>query len=1130
MPNIVIASNKLSLLSGETATITFTLSEPSTDFTVSDITVIGGTLSNFSGSGTSYTATFIPDVNSTTNGVISVTSGKFSDIIGTFNTDGSEENNTVTISVNTIVSTTRITKKISDLISSQLPEYITLSFPIFKLFIEKYYKFIEQDQGAQELLQNIFLYADIDKTISSLLDYFAEQYTKFIPKNILVDKAFFIKLASELYTRKGTEESFRILFRALFNEEIDFFYPSTVILKPSDGTWDIPHIMRVNSYVGSPFNMAGTLIRGRNSIATAVVENVVSLNYYGNTIYELRLDRNSIKGTFIPEEQIISRKLQNAITGNTIVTVANINSILSKVDVVYSGPGYAVNDRVTVSGGTGTGATAYVYKVFNSGKIKSIYVDEFGVNYTVKPDVTIGPPSAKFDGKYKIINNDIIVRLINEHDSISGCNVILSFSGNTSSVLNDSTRLFTIDKIIDKYTFIANVSNYIGRTITVDNTITTVDDSIITADQGVKLFDTNGNVTLVHTLDKFFKTNFTLTDNVIRTSVPIEHDLSIGDVVKIKFDDIIGETIQGNFVLKNYNNVTIGFNTDHGLNQNEKINVRYDFNHSNATLGTYNLTSLYFNAVDSSNNIVTVDNTSITVDYTNAYYNNARIDFDSYPHYFNLNQNVNVNFRETLTNAISGSFLLENSIATVFFENDHNFVLNENVNASFSNAKLIDDKDKIQIKGNANVIFGSNILYGNDTEFKSNIFIGNIISVGRLQEFIVANVVSNTIAYLASNSEYTLNYSNVYQVTSNLNGNVSILKVTQIPNKRRIYADIVNMPNTTGKVLVSSIVSNVVQNTYAIGVVTNNGYPFYNFIDVQFPLNTANNNARGIALVSNADTSNIIGHSANLITISSIPNSKTIIFNSTISSNIANTSGNATVTVALPNFANYFHDGSCTLSTGDVEEILPEVNLTGDIVFYYNSEAMTEYGVLRVPNKKTIELASVQPNTRGRLSISFSKDANLQANIGAIGVKLGNWKDHRSILDETFKLQGRIDNNKKVYYQTFSYVIRSSKALNIWEKIVKQNIHPAGFEIFSEVFVRESKKITSNVALSQNIVMGPLEASNTIISIDNILYTSDHIMTRPHIVEPPAGLGPLEASNTIVSIDDIIYTSDHAML
>ena len=100
-PTIAVASSKSSLVVGETATLTFTLSEVSTNFAASDVTVSGGTLSNFAGSGTSYTATFTPNVNSTTSGVVSISSGVFSDAAGNANVDGAEDNNKTTIAINT---------------------------------------------------------------------------------------------------------------------------------------------------------------------------------------------------------------------------------------------------------------------------------------------------------------------------------------------------------------------------------------------------------------------------------------------------------------------------------------------------------------------------------------------------------------------------------------------------------------------------------------------------------------------------------------------------------------------------------------------------------------------------------------------------------------------------------------------------------------------------------------------------------------------------------------------------------------------------------------------------------------------------------------------------------------------
>ena len=129
-PTIAITSDKPSLAKGDTTTITFTLSEPSTDFAENDVTVTGGVLSGFSGSGTSYTATFTPADNSTVDGVISVASNKFSDAAGNQNQDGGDANNTLTVTIDTTRPSMAITSDKPSLVKGETTTVtFTLSEP-----------------------------------------------------------------------------------------------------------------------------------------------------------------------------------------------------------------------------------------------------------------------------------------------------------------------------------------------------------------------------------------------------------------------------------------------------------------------------------------------------------------------------------------------------------------------------------------------------------------------------------------------------------------------------------------------------------------------------------------------------------------------------------------------------------------------------------------------------------------------------------------------------------------------------------------------------------------------------------------------------------------------------------------
>lgn len=97
-PTISISSTAANLSFSQTAVVSFTLSESSTNFISNDIIATGGSISNFTGSGRSYSATFTPSIGATT-ATIKVGNGAFTDAAGNANIDGSDANNFLSISI-----------------------------------------------------------------------------------------------------------------------------------------------------------------------------------------------------------------------------------------------------------------------------------------------------------------------------------------------------------------------------------------------------------------------------------------------------------------------------------------------------------------------------------------------------------------------------------------------------------------------------------------------------------------------------------------------------------------------------------------------------------------------------------------------------------------------------------------------------------------------------------------------------------------------------------------------------------------------------------------------------------------------------------------------------------------------
>jgi hypothetical protein len=124
-PTVSIESSQTQLNAATPISVlAFTLSENSTDFTASSVTVMGGTLSNFAGSGTQYSATFTPTNAATTAGSVKVAAGAFRDAAGNTNAEAS---NLIELSVDTVVPNVAVTSSASTLLAG---ETATLTFTL----------------------------------------------------------------------------------------------------------------------------------------------------------------------------------------------------------------------------------------------------------------------------------------------------------------------------------------------------------------------------------------------------------------------------------------------------------------------------------------------------------------------------------------------------------------------------------------------------------------------------------------------------------------------------------------------------------------------------------------------------------------------------------------------------------------------------------------------------------------------------------------------------------------------------------------------------------------------------------------------------------------------------------------
>jgi hypothetical protein len=134
---------------------------------------------------------------------------------------------------------------ITAIVEAQLPDFIRADHPEFVTFIKKYYEYLEQEDKAVYTNRNLYDYADLDTTRADLLTYFKQKIIPDFPEKSELSKEKIIKSAREFYAKKGTADSFKFLFRVLYGEDIDVYFPKEDILRASDGKWKLPQALRI---------------------------------------------------------------------------------------------------------------------------------------------------------------------------------------------------------------------------------------------------------------------------------------------------------------------------------------------------------------------------------------------------------------------------------------------------------------------------------------------------------------------------------------------------------------------------------------------------------------------------------------------------------------------------------------------------------------------------------------------------------------------------------------------------------------------------------------------------------------------------------------------------------------------
>ena len=264
-------------------------------------------------------------------------------------------------------------RKISPLVEAQFPGFLRENGQNFVSFLLAYYEWAEQTGKPVDVIRGLPDYQDIDRTLDSLLDYFRKEFMSNIPKNVLADKRLLVKYIREIHRSRGSEFSYRFLFRILFGKEIDLIYPSEQILRASAGVWVQEQVIRVAApYSAVPSGFDGKTITGVTSGATGRVQGVIQRKLNGIAVWEITLE--GILGTFEDGEVVRD-------ASNNTATIYTASGTLTDIKLTDGGGGHAVGDKVSFYSATDTGTGVVTSIIDNSAA--TIRITRGGRGYTV---------------------------------------------------------------------------------------------------------------------------------------------------------------------------------------------------------------------------------------------------------------------------------------------------------------------------------------------------------------------------------------------------------------------------------------------------------------------------------------------------------------------------------------------------------------------------------------------------------------------------------------------------------------------------------------------------------------------------------------------------------------------------
>lgn len=349
------------------------------------------------------------------------------------------------------------------LIEQQIPGHIRESNPLFAKFLQYYYEFQKQAK-IPDIIQEVKKYNDIDEVDEAFLLDFFEEFKK-LPHSTVADKRLVAKHVYDLYKSKGSEDGLRLLFRIVYGEEIDVYYPNNDILRASDGRWIQDNVITAKTVSG---------------LVKSTSNRIVFNSTQGSFEFEIKstevISSDTIRFFFEPRKtyHVDDEQEIRVYSNNTLDFVGELVLMPSFIEVDDGGAYWQLGQIVVLPAPTvGKDTICQVKRIGTDGSIKRLDIIEYGYGLEADTTYTISPflfkPTSSYTEAYTerisefppAYNHNLSIFDINE-------DVIESVTG------YDSDQ----DYVLTGYV----ISEYITRLAFSQNTTTSASSDVINPD------------------------------------------------------------------------------------------------------------------------------------------------------------------------------------------------------------------------------------------------------------------------------------------------------------------------------------------------------------------------------------------------------------------------------------------------------------------------------------------------------------------------------------------------------------------------------------------------------------------------------------------------------------------------